>query len=450
MAATFQASGLASGMDTASIIDQLVALESRPLNQLKSRQTGLRTQLSVIGDIVSKLTSLSAAAKDLEANGVLAAKAVTTNDAFTAAPGSSATAGRYSVEVLTLARAAKFRSTTFATGEVMAGGSLQLNVQGTSYDPIVIADGTSLEDAALAIRQSGAPVSAVVLDDGTSRYLSITARDTGYPLTGAAGDALSMTFTADVGATGKLPALAQTQSAQNATLKVDGLLFTRQSNTISDAVPGTTLSLRKEAALAEDLVLSTDPEGTKARLQKFVDAYNAVAFLVQKQLSPTKDTDRSSTLAGDSSIRSLQAKLQSIVATTVPGLTNVRSLADLGVKTARDGSLSIDATTLGKALERDPAATNALFATTSTGLGGVVESLVNLQTRAGDGMLTSRQKGINASIKTLDTQADILARRIASFRETLTRQFAAMESTVSALKNIGTFLSAQSSASSST
>jgi flagellar hook-associated protein 2 len=445
--ATFQASGLASGMDTASIIDQLVALESRPLTQLRARQSGLKTQLSALGEIVSKLNALASAARDLEANGVLSAKAVTTNDAFTATPGSSAAAGRYSIEVLALARAAKFRSAAFASGEVMAGGTLQLTVQGKAYDPIVIADGKSLEDVAFAIRQSGAPVSAVVLDDGTSRYLSITSRDTGYPIAGAPGDALAVGFTPAGGATGKLPAFAQTQPAENASVLVDDLPFTRQSNTFSDAVPGTTLVLKKAGA-AEDLVLSTDPDATKARLQKFVDAYNDVAKLVQKQLSPAKDTDRASTLAGDSSIRSLQAKLQQIVATSVPGLANVRSLADVGVKTGRDGTLTIDATTLGKALDRDPSAVNALFATATIGLGGVVDALVTAQTRAADGLLTVRQQGIDASVKSLDGRAEALTRRIESFRVTLTRQFAAMEETVSGLRSIGNFLSAQSASSS--
>jgi flagellar hook-associated protein 2 len=79
----------------------------------------------------------------------------------------------------------------------------------------------------------------------------------------------------------------------------------------------------------------------------------------------------------------------------------------------------------------------------------VVDALVTAQTRAGDGLLTTRQSGINDSIKSLDTQADVLSRRIESFRITLSRQFAAMEATVSGLKNIGSFLNAQGTQSTS-
>jgi flagellar hook-associated protein 2 len=257
-----------------------------------------------------------------------------------------------------------------------------------------------------------------------------------------------MTFTPAGGATGKLPALAETQPATNARVLVDGLPFVRQSNAVADAVPGTTLTLKKLGP-AEDLVLTNDAAGTQARLQKFADAYNDVVKLIQAQLSPGAGTDRSSTLAGDASIRGLQARLQAIVATTVGGGGDVRTLADLGVKTQRDGTLTIDATVLGKALDRNAGAVNALFSTATTGLGDVVDALVTSQTRASDGLLTTRQTGINASIKRMDQQAEVMARRIESFRTTLIRQFTAMEETVSGLKNIGNFLAAQSAKASS-
>jgi flagellar hook-associated protein 2 len=439
--AVFSAGGLASGLDTNSIIDQLVKLESAPLNQLRARQTGVQTQISALADIVSKLSSLGTAASDLGTNGVVGTTAASANDAFTAVPGTDAVAGRYSVEVVQLARASKWRSVPFAAGASHPGGTLQLTVQGKTYDPITVKDGATLADVASAIRAQGAPVSAVVLNDGTSSYLSITATDTGLPSGG--GAALRVDFAPDVApAPGDPPAYAETQAAQNAIVKVDGLSFSRSSNTVGDVIPGTTLTLRKGGAPAEDLVLATDPDATQARLQKFVDAYNGVMKLVQRQLNPTKDTDRGSSLVGDASVRTLQSKLQAMVTTRV-GTSTVRALADLGVKTERDGSLSIDATILGKALGRDPAAANALFSTAATGLSAVAKSLVDVETRAGDGALTARQSGLGDTVKAMNDQADAMQRRIDAFRHNLAAEFTAMEGTVSGLKSIGNFLSAQ-------
>ena len=48
---------------------------------------------------------------------------------------------------------------------------------GTNYD-VDIADGAALSDVALAIRQSGAPVSATVVNDGTNFYLSVLNNET--------------------------------------------------------------------------------------------------------------------------------------------------------------------------------------------------------------------------------------------------------------------------------
>jgi len=255
----FTAGGLATGMDTNSIVEQLVSLESRPLTLLRSRQSGMKTQVSTLGDIGSKLSALATAAKDLGDAGVLGTRVVSTNDAFTALTGSAATAGRYGLEVTQLARASKWRSGAFAAGATHAGGTLALTVQGKTYDPITIADGASLADVAAKIRALGAPVSASVISDGTSSYLSVTANDTGHPIGGSPAQALALAFTPAGTPAGQAPAYAEIDPARNATFELDGLSFTRQSNTVSDALPGVTLTFKKEGGAAEDLVVANDP-----------------------------------------------------------------------------------------------------------------------------------------------------------------------------------------------
>jgi flagellar hook-associated protein 2 len=440
--AAFTAGGLASGMDTNSIIDSLVQLESRPITLLQNQQTALKTQVSSVGSIVSKLQALQTAAKALKTDGVLSVSTSSTNTTFAAVAGSAATAGRYAVQVQALARAAQARSAAFTSASApVSGGTLNLTVQGTAY-AITIADGTSLTDVAAQIRASGAPITATVLSDGTSTYLSLTNRDTGYPLTGQASDALSISFTAAAGATGQLPGFAVTQTAQNAVLSVDGLSLTRQSNSVSDAIPGVTLTLKSLGA-QEDLVLANDPAGTKAKLQQFITAYNDVIKLVQTQLAPTADTDRTKTLTGDRAVRDLQQRLQRLTSTTVSGLSTVRALADLGVKTARDGTLSLDDKTLSAAIARDPQAVNALFQTSTTGLGDVVSSLVDTEIQSGTGALTLDQKRLNDTISSLDDQIASAQARVDKYRATLVAQFTAMEKTISSLKSVSAFLTSQ-------
>jgi len=449
MAGTITSSGLISGIDTASIVDQLVSLESRPISLLRSRQSALKSQVSALGDIVSKLSALETAAKGLATDGVLAAKVSSSNDAFSATPGTGALDGRYGVRVDQLARAAKWRSGAFATStSPVAGGTLALKVAGTDYGPLTIAAGTSLADVAFQIRQSGAPLSAQVLTGKDGAYLSVTARDTGYAGTDASA-ALALTFTPSGAGGGTEPAFAEVEGARNALFSVDGLAFERQTNTVTDAITGVTLTLKKGAILpattgtVEDLVLSTDVDASKAKLQKFVEAYNGVMSLVQRQLAVTKSTDRGSTLAGDSSIRSLQKSLQQLLVTVVPDLPGVKSLADVGVKTARDGSLTIDGTAFSAALARDPSAIDTLFSKATTGLGAVVSSMVQAQIASGTGILTARQTGLSKTVTQMDDQAAAMQRRVEAFRTNLQRQFSAMETTLSNLKSTGSYLTAQ-------
>jgi len=81
------------------------------------------------------------------------------------------------------------------------------------------------------------------------------------------------------------------EGARNALFTIDGLDFERQVNTVTDAIPGVTLTLKKGATApattgaVEDLVLSTDADASRTKLQKFVDAYNGVMSLVQRQLA---------------------------------------------------------------------------------------------------------------------------------------------------------------------
>lgn len=447
MQPTFSAGGLASGLDTNTIIDKLVQLESTPLDLLRRRQTALRSQVSALGDLASGLSSLESAARSLGDGGILSLQATAHNTSFAAAPGTRAAPGRYSIRVDALAAAAKARSQAFASPVApVTGGTLTLTVLGQVYS-VSIPDGAALSDVALAIRQSGAPVSATVLSDGAQSFLSLTNRDTGYPIGGAPGAALSISE-ATTGVLGQPLSAAVVQTAQNASLTVDGLALTRTANTVADAIPGIALTLQAAGGVAEDLVVATDPGATEARLQQFVDAYNAVMRGVQKQLGVTDKTQRASTLAGDSAVRSLQTRMQGLVSSVVPGLAGVRSLADLGVRTARDGSLSVDSDTLSAALARDSAAANALFSTASAGVADSVSRLVQRYVNPVDGILTARQSGLGGSIKQMDQDADRLQARIDGYRAGLMAQFAAMEQVVSSLKAISSFLLQQQTTSS--
>ena len=446
----FTSTGIASGIDWGPMVDQLVKLESAPIDALRQKQASYRTQVSDLGAIASKIASLKSAASGLGTSGVLSVKATSSNAAFTATPGASSSAGRYSIEVTSLASAAKARSDPYASADAqVAGSTLTLTVQGKAYDAILIPDGAKLSDVAAAINGAGLPVNAAVLSDGTNSYLSVTARDTGFPITGTAADALNIDVLT-TGMTGTALSVSITTPAQNAGFKVDGLPYTRTTNTVSDAIPGTTLALKSQSPLGvpEDLVLDYDQAGTASNIQKFVDSYNDVMKLLQRELAVSKDSDRTTTLAGDSTVRGLQADLQHIVVSLVPGGT-FSTLADIGISTNRDGSIKLDQSALTRALTRDPFAVNRLFSDPTAGIGKVVQGLADAYTNSVNGLLTNRTKSLNGSVSSIDSEIARKQLRIDNYKQTLVIQFTAMEQYQSQWKSIGKYLTSQSSTSSS-
>jgi flagellar hook-associated protein 2 len=439
----FRASGLASGLDTTNIVNELVKIESRTIDIARRQQDAFKSQLSALGDVMSKLSSLRTAATGLGTNGVLAVRSAGTNSGFTASPSSSAVTGRYSIQVDELAQAARARSQAFTGGATaqVRGGTLELNIDG-SPTSVTLDDGMTLSQAAERINRSGASVSATVLETNGQAFLSITRRDTGFVVGQPASSALQITETS-TGSAGQPLLATVTQSAVNAQLTVDGLPFERRSNVVSDVIPGTTLSLTRETTTPEDLVLSTNTADTQAALKKFADAYNDVMKLVRNNLAIGELTDRTRTLGGDPSLRGLQSSLQGLVIGQANPGSAVRTLADVGIKTQSDGSLSVDTTRLERAIATDAGAVNALFQTATTGIAAATTSLVERYTSGSSSILELRKSGIDRSIRAMDSRIESLQLRVDAYRERLVRQFTAMERVVGQFKSIGDFLTSR-------
>jgi flagellar hook-associated protein 2 len=430
--ATFRAGGLASGLDSNTIIDKLMDLESQPVKLVQKRQEAVKTQISSLAEIRSKLSDLALAGRNLASAGAVATTVGSSATGYDAVTGSGAVAGRHTVKVTGLASAASGLSTPFGSSTApVNAGRFDFTVQGKDYG-FDVASGATLADVAYQIRLTGAPVSATLINDGSHTFLSLMNNETGNPTTGAA---LAVTDPSNIlGLTLK--------TANDAHLEVDGLPITRQSNSIGDVIPGVTLNLKALTTTDETLVINNNSTGTQTNLTKFVDAYNGVLKLVQAQLTSIPGSDRASSLAGDSSLRSLQQALHGLMTTRVnPSVTaTIRSLADIGLKTDREGALTIDSAVLSKALTRDAQAVNDLFATATTGLGAVTQRTVDLYGNFSNGLLSTRSKGLINNVKQMDDQIAAMNLRLDVRKTTLINQFTAMEKVVSGVKSTGNFL----------
>src|SRR4051812_14164855 len=122
--------GLASGIDTDSVISQLMAIERAPEDRLKLKQSGLQARQSALNDVGTRLRSLQSSIKDLSSVTTwLNTQSLDVSDTtkLSATRLSGAAPGGHTINVTTLARSEQ-RSYQFAPG------AATLNVGGTPID----------------------------------------------------------------------------------------------------------------------------------------------------------------------------------------------------------------------------------------------------------------------------------------------------------------------------
>ena len=440
----FTAGGLASGLDTNSIVDKLVSLESQPITKNNNLQAALTYQISALGDLTSKIKSLSTSAAGL-AKGVTTSTAVTVPSGITAVAGTGALPGRYSITVTDIATTAKARSGQFdSANSQVAGGTLGLHVKGVAYS-ISIAANSDLGSVAQQINASGAPINASVITDGKKFYLSVSNRDTGKPI----GSGVDGGVTIDSDPTGI--GLHVTQDAVNASIMVDDLPVESQSNQITTAIPGVTLNVVSKQTTAGDLVISSDSTKSQSSLQGFVDTYNSIMTSLQQSLRPDPKAPPAtgSTLDG-SLVLGLERKLQGLLSSQVVATGAHRTLADIGVKIQSDGTLTIDSARFSAAMSTDSRGVDAIFSTASTGIAAQAKALSTALADPLDGQLIQRQTSLRKNIKDLDVANQRLQDHVDSYKANLQAQFAHMESLIANYNSIGNFLSASSGLTTST
>ncbi|HEX2658801.1 MAG TPA: flagellar filament capping protein FliD, partial [Polyangia bacterium] len=346
--------------------------------------------------------------------------------------------------VADIATAAKARSAQFSSpNDTVAGGTLSLHVKGVAIS-IAIAPNSDISSVAKQINQTGGPVTAAVISDGSKFYLSLSNKDTGKPI----GSGVNGGLIIDNDPTGL--GLAVTQDALNAKLTVDGLPVESQSNQITTAIPGVTLNVVAKQPVASDLVVGADPSKSTAKLQGFVDAFNAIKTALQPSLKPDPNAPApaGSTLDGVLAY-GLESRLNSLLSSKVIPLGAHRTLADIGVKLQQDGTVTIDTALFNDAVAKDPTGVDAIFSTATTGISAQMAKLSTSYTDSIDGQLVQRQTSLKTTIKDLQKTNQRLQDHVTAYKAQLQAQFARMESLIANYNSIGSFLSSKEKASSS-
>lgn len=430
-----------SGLDIPTLVAQLVAADRAPTeNRINNQGTAATAKLSALSTIKSAMSNLQSALTTLNTNlsTPVFKSSVAEGAGFTASSTSTATAGSYEIEVVSLARGNKLTSTAFASDELVGAGSLQLSFGDTQLDVTVGADAT-LSSVAREINRvaGGKGVTASVITSDSGQHLVLSATGTG------AGNAVTLSASGD-GRLGELSwdgsagGMQQTIAASQAQVKIDGQLRSGDSNTFTDLVEGMTISLTKETAgQSHKLSIETDSSLAKSSLQTFVSTYNATLTALKSASSYNAETKTASALTGDSMVRSLQNQLRNIM-----GSSNVAELKALGITSAKDGSLTFSSSQFDKVQAEQPALAASVLGKDGS-LSNSLKSLLEANLDSGKGVLVQRTDSLNKQISKLESELDNLDVRMEKNYERYTRQFTSMDTLVAQMQNTSNYLTTQ-------
>lgn len=296
---------------------------------------------------------------------------------------------------------------------VIATGTFEIN--GVSFDYDAASD--SMSDLITAINQSTADVTAFYepFDDA----LVLAANDTGsvaIQLSDVSGDFLAQTGL-----------LAATQTiGVNAQYQVDGgAIRYSNSNVISDAVGGVTLTFTDTTASSVNVEVFHDSTAAVSAAQSFVDTFNETSQLIDSLTSFVEDGE-SGLLIGDGTLRRAEQSLRSVMTSSALGLNGaLRTFSDAGISFGVVGSevgatseLVLDTGKLNAALAENPDAVAQLFASfeasASLEVGGTgslasISGTPSAATKAGTYSISSTTTGqLNVTFKPADGSTSVV------------------------------------------
>ncbi len=437
MATTSGASplSLSSQSSIYSTISTLMQAVDAPITAEQAKVTNLQNLNTVYDTVESDLSALGSAATAMTdaVTQPLAARTVSSSDPsiVTATAASGAALGTYSISVSQLAEQDTLVSNQFAdTGTDIVGAlgagnqSFTITVNGQSQDVSVALTAGETDSAvtsavasaintAFASAGDDAVTAKALADTSTTSKLVLQSDQTGqtYAMT-LSDDANGGTLLATLGvndasaATDTTGGYIYAPSALDAQMTVDGVGVTRDSNTVSDVLPGVTLNLVGQQASGDNpvsLSVSADTNAISTNVQNFVTNYNTALSYLNSETAINASTGAASALSDEPMYENLIGTLRSTVSAAVPdtGSPEVQTLADIGITQASDGTLSLNTGTLDQALASNPTAVAALF-NASNGIANQVNTVLTPFTQT-NGIMAAETNNVNAQIASLNT-----------------------------------------------
>lgn len=456
--------GSYSGIDQ-STIDQLIAIEKRPLIQLSEKKNNMETQKNAWNDVRTRLTNLFDKIKALQNSETFSTKKATGGESATLTVSKNTPEATYDISVSQLATRASVVGGTIgaiptpdgdSSTELGLTGKFSINaaahVSGNVIDVTATDTVRTISDKINANSKESGVRSAII--DNRLVLSNVETGNTEIGLASVDGTALS-----DLGFDPlKLPENGGPKSivGNNALFTVNGVDVERTSNSVNDVIEYTTINLSKEHVVgqADTIVVSKDTSKVEESVKGFVDQYNSTMNFITDKLkagTPGETASRGS-LAGDSSLVRLQSSLRSMVTSSIANAnTGIGDISQLGVSTVdRFGQLSFDSSKLTEALNEDPSKVQNFFSSKNTEgneigfvsrLNGYIDSF-----SSSTGIIKGKTDSFDRTLKDINKQVESFNMRMVKKEAYYVNMFAKLDTAMMQAESQMSWLTSQVSA----
>ncbi len=376
-------SGLGSSVDFSSIIEKLVSVESARITQYDNWKQEWTDKITALQTLNSKLTDFNTAVAAMDTPSQFQGKVANSSNTSTLTASASTTAATGSHQILVDQLAQnniRVKTTGVASADTVinSSGSAQTFVfkyPSTGSDvTISVPNGATLTDLVNAINASGAnqgvTASVLNLGSGANPYtLMLQGKDSGTLNTITIEGTTTLTGfgSADI---------PESQAAQNAQVRVDGYppgsWIQRSTNTITDVIPGVSLSLLNTSPTTPvQVTVNDDTSSMQKKVESMVEKYNDVISYIKDQTKYDTSTGESGILQGNYAVEIVKTELNAIGTGNAPGFQDPNdpyiNLSGIGITTDSDqtsttfGQLLVDSSALSAAITSNPQAVSNLM-----------------------------------------------------------------------------------------
>ena len=443
--------GLASGLDSAALIAQLLALDAKSQTLIKNKAIVATTSVSALQGLNTQVATLGTlATSTAKAGGLDFYAATSTSTKVTATASAGASNGTLDIVVGKLAQA---QSGVTAAMTAFSGTAITI-VGSTGTATSITSASTSLDDVVTAINASAAGVTATKVASGTDaggvvQYrLQLSGKETG-----AAGE-----FTVYAGTPAEVtagtaadvldqPGSAMLRIAQDASVTLFAgtaaqQVITSTTNTFADLLPGVSVTVSGVSTEPVTIGVTRDTAKTREAAAALITSVNATLAYIQIRTVSTASTDAEGkpvlsggAFTGDGTTRDVSKNVLQAASAPVDG----RSPSEYGIIITKTGTMEFDPAKFDAAFAKDPVATQKVVAE-------IASRLATVATNASDktsGTISTKIVGEQSTIDQLNKEVTKWDDRLATRKTTLERYYAAFEVSMGNLNAQMTWLTSQ-------